>query len=207
MADQATVDNGLGTGRHPKCNRRRWSLAARRARCGQSLVEFSLVIPLFILLVLAIFAFGLVFQNKIAMDNAVRDGARFASTQPDKWDNTKPNASQNSIQGQVQRSGGTAVVPNQDPSSSSDGQGIKVEYFDPSGVKCGSYDYSADDLASIPPYTKPTCLTPGNLVTVSATIKYNVPVPLISAIVSKFFSGGLPIQSSATMTLEQGCSC
>jgi Flp pilus assembly protein TadG len=168
-------------------------------------VEFALVVPIFILLVLAIFAFGLVFQNKIAMDNAVRDGARFASTQPDKWDNNQ-NALQNSIQGHVQRSGGTAVILNQDPTlPTSNGQGISITYSDPSGALCGSYSAGGFAPAPSSSYTEQTCLTPGNLVTVKAAIKYVVPVPIVSAIVSKFFSGGLPIGSSTTMTLEQPC--
>ena len=47
---------------------------------GQSLVEFALVVPLFLLLVFALLDFGHLFLVQAAVQSAVRDAARFAST-------------------------------------------------------------------------------------------------------------------------------
>jgi len=44
---------------------------------GQSLVEFALIVPLFLLLVFAIVDFGMGFYSWITVTNAAREGARF----------------------------------------------------------------------------------------------------------------------------------
>ena len=49
-----------------------------RGRCGQSLVEMALVLPLLLLLVFGIIEFGRVFNAYIIVTNAAREGARFA---------------------------------------------------------------------------------------------------------------------------------
>ena len=59
--------------------RRRLSLAA-----GQSLVEFALVLPIFMLLVAAIVQFGLMFWAQNTLTQIVRDTGRWAATQPGK---------------------------------------------------------------------------------------------------------------------------
>ncbi len=46
---------------------------------GASAVEFALVMPLLLLIVGAIFNFGLAFSQKLALDNAVRETARSAA--------------------------------------------------------------------------------------------------------------------------------
>jgi Flp pilus assembly protein TadG len=43
---------------------------------GQALVEFALVLPLVILLLMAIFEFGSIFHSYLVITNASRDGAR-----------------------------------------------------------------------------------------------------------------------------------
>ena len=47
---------------------------------GQSLVEFSLILPMMLLLILAIMEFGQLYQTKLTLRHAVREGARFAIT-------------------------------------------------------------------------------------------------------------------------------
>ena len=49
-----------------------------RAARGQALVEFALVLPLFVLLLLAIFDFGRVIWARNVLENAAREGARQA---------------------------------------------------------------------------------------------------------------------------------
>ena len=56
---------------------------SRRSRLqgelGQSIVEFAFVMPLLVLLMLAIFQFGLAFRNYLSITDAARVGARKAA--------------------------------------------------------------------------------------------------------------------------------
>ncbi len=47
-----------------------------------ALIEFAVALPLLVVLVVGIFDFGGAFNLKQKLNNAVREGARFASTQP-----------------------------------------------------------------------------------------------------------------------------
>ena len=205
---------------------KRYRGAARR---GQALVEFALAVPLFILLVMAIFAFGILYENKIALDNAVRSGVRYAATSHGTTDtngdpipgNLSPldPAPLDSIEGHVQNSGGTIQIPNHcidEPghctiddsatcNNSGQSDGMDICYWDVTELKqCGHYDPTAN-----PPYVSHsgTC-NPGNaMVTVRAIVHYQVPVPILSNVLSLFFPDGVPIESSATMRMEQPCGC
>lgn len=53
-----------------------------RDRRGQSLVEFTLVVPLFLLLVAGMVDFGLGLYSNITVINAAREGARLSVTAP-----------------------------------------------------------------------------------------------------------------------------
>ncbi|OEF99517.1 hypothetical protein BHF71_08850 [Vulcanibacillus modesticaldus] len=46
---------------------------------GQSLVEFSLVFPILLILLLGIIEFGQIFYSYLTIQNASRDGARYGS--------------------------------------------------------------------------------------------------------------------------------
>ena len=46
---------------------------------GQSTVEFALILPLLILLIFGMIDFGWLFYNKIEVNNASREGARYAA--------------------------------------------------------------------------------------------------------------------------------
>jgi len=48
-------------------------------RKGQSLIEFALVLPFLIVLVLGIMEFGWLTKNKLTINNATREGARTAA--------------------------------------------------------------------------------------------------------------------------------
>jgi len=62
--------------RHPSLPVRR----GRRARTrGQSLVEFALGVPLFMLLLLGMVEFGFIFTHHIGLEYASREGARMGS--------------------------------------------------------------------------------------------------------------------------------
>jgi Flp pilus assembly protein TadG len=55
------------------------STRSRSGEGGQALVEFAIVIPVFLLILFSIIQIGLVFQAQNALVNAVRETARFAA--------------------------------------------------------------------------------------------------------------------------------
>ena len=46
---------------------------------GQAVVEFALILPILILLIFGMIDFGWLFYNKIEVNNASREGARYAA--------------------------------------------------------------------------------------------------------------------------------
>jgi Flp pilus assembly protein TadG len=68
-------------------SRFRRSLAERRSRAnrrsrGQALVEFALIVPIFMLIAFGTIDFGLAFDASIGISNAAREGARAGVTTP-----------------------------------------------------------------------------------------------------------------------------
>jgi Flp pilus assembly protein TadG len=49
---------------------------------GQALVEFAIILPVFLMVGFGIFDFGLAFDASIGVSNAAREGARLGATQP-----------------------------------------------------------------------------------------------------------------------------
>ena len=73
--------------------RPRGSLARRRDESGAALVEFALVLPLLVMLIFGIVSAGLAYGDHLAMNNAVREGARLGSaldyeSDPSGWATT-----------------------------------------------------------------------------------------------------------------------
>ncbi len=54
--------------------------SGRRGQRGQNLVEFALVAPLFLLLIMAIVDFGWLFKDYVTTTNCAREGARVGIT-------------------------------------------------------------------------------------------------------------------------------
>ena len=50
----------------------------RKSQAGQAMVEMALALPVLLMLVGGIIDFGWLFYNKIALNNAAREGARYA---------------------------------------------------------------------------------------------------------------------------------
>jgi len=59
---------------------------------GQSLVEFALLLPILLLLVLGAMDFGRMFSTKITLTNAAREGANYLARHPDEYPNTTNTA-------------------------------------------------------------------------------------------------------------------
>ncbi len=49
-----------------------------RKEDGQSMVEFALILPVFLLILCGIIDFGWMFYNQLSLNNACREGARYA---------------------------------------------------------------------------------------------------------------------------------
>ena len=60
-----------------------WRVLRSRLRGdrGASAVEFALIMPLFVMLVFGIVAFGIIFAQKLALGNSARQAARYAVVQ------------------------------------------------------------------------------------------------------------------------------
>ncbi len=59
---------------------RNMATVARRRAKGQALVEFTIVIPVFMLLLLGMMEFGFAFSDRLTLGNATREGARVGSS-------------------------------------------------------------------------------------------------------------------------------
>lgn len=78
-----------------------------KGESGQALVEFALVLPVFLLLLCGIIEFGALFSAQLTIYNNCREGARYASIHSDEADLTttilntvciKPLTSDNAVQ-------------------------------------------------------------------------------------------------------------
>jgi Flp pilus assembly protein TadG len=63
----------------------------RRRSRGQSLVEFALVLPVMLLLLLFGVDFGRVFFGWVELNNVVREAANYAAENPTAWNTTNPD--------------------------------------------------------------------------------------------------------------------
>src|SRR5438093_12700167 len=69
-------------------------MQSRRSCRGQNLVEFGLVLPILIIMMLGIVDLGFIYFIRGSVENATREAARYASVHP-------PSASIASVQNQV----------------------------------------------------------------------------------------------------------
>lgn len=69
------------------------ALHARRSR-GQAMVEFALVLPIFVLFLVIAIDFGRVYYSYVAINNAAREGAAYAGLNPTNQMGTEARANQ-----------------------------------------------------------------------------------------------------------------
>jgi Flp pilus assembly protein TadG len=79
MAATSAVRRACSNARRRVASIRSW----RDTELGQSLVEFSLVLPIFLLLLFALVDFGRAYYSWLQVTNAAREGARAAAVQSD----------------------------------------------------------------------------------------------------------------------------
>jgi hypothetical protein len=65
---------------------------------GQSLVEFTLVIPIFLLVLFAIVDFGMAFNDWLTVTNSAREGGRLGSVHPSLTEAGSPCFGQGSLE-------------------------------------------------------------------------------------------------------------
>lgn len=68
---------------------------------GQALVEFALILPVLVLILMGVFDFGRAFFAYNAISNGAREGARYGVIYPDALDLDGPPYDENTIQGKA----------------------------------------------------------------------------------------------------------
>lgn len=162
---------------------------AHHGEDAQGMLEMALVLPILLLLICGIIDFGFIFTSKVAVANAARNGARFATTHPLAWSNAS-SAPLNTIEGIIQSTGGTASIPNDDSH-------IMITYLNADGTTCGHY--SAASGSFTPSGQQGVCAKPGNQIQVQVTYQYN----LITPLARQLGGGSVSFGSTATMLEEQ----
>lgn len=157
------------------------------------MVEFAIISVPFLILLFGILDFGMLFESRLALSNAVRQAARFGAVKPMSWSTANPAPSA-TIEGQLQAAGGTTSIPNDDAH-------IKLVYFIPQGggtaIQCGHFNV-AGGYASDNGYSQSDCIKVGNMIQVSTNYKYAMFTPLLAAL----YPSGIQIQTQAAMLIE-----
>ena len=77
---------------------------------GQAMVEFALVLPILLALLCGIIDFGWVYYNQITLNNAAREGARYAVVHYDHSGTWKEEATERMLDSMVGVSSATAII-------------------------------------------------------------------------------------------------
>jgi len=141
------------------------------------MLEFVLIMPWFIVLVLGSVDFANYYEQKVTVVNAVRDGARYASVYPTSWSNAA-TAPTKTIEGIMQAEGGPAAITNDDSH-------ITIAYYDTTTspyTLCGQYSVASNAWvkATGTSYTQATCVKAGNEIRVTVSVSFNALVPLVN---------------------------
>jgi Flp pilus assembly protein TadG len=161
---------------------------------GQAIVELAISSAVLLLLLMGIVDFGLLFSDRLAMSNAARGGARWASKHPTSW-SSAASPDSNTIEGQVQAAGGVVSVPNDDSH-------LAIAYYDVTSgtpVLCGSYRASSNSFVAATGYTQSTCVIPGTMVQVTITYTY----PLLTPVLTSLYPGGVTVNASSAFVEEK----
>lgn len=82
----------------------------KRHESGQALVEFALVLPILLALLCGIIDFGWLYYNQITLNNAAREGARYAVIHYDPATDWKETAESRMMANLVGVDSATAIV-------------------------------------------------------------------------------------------------
>lgn len=121
---------------------------------GQAMVEFALILPVFLLILCGIIDFGWLFYNQLSLNNACREGARYAVV------NTAEGANTQAIINHIENTT-TTVFAN-------DGVDIKIEYSSPADPTAGDITVSME--AEISFFTPVLSTVLGKEKTITSTV-------------------------------------
>ncbi len=156
-------------GGNPLRRRPRWL----RGR-GQSLVEFALVLPVFMLLLLIAVDFGRIFFTNVQLNNAVREAANYGATNP------------------LDTAGMLARANSERNSQSQGGQQDVLTYPANLSTECAAPDGTTIACAASPGGTGA-----GNTLTVTLTVPFHFFTPFIEG----FFNNDLHISTASTVAV------
>lgn len=125
-----------------------------RREDGQAMVEFALILPIFFLILCGIIDFGWLFYNQLSLNNACREGARYAVV------NTAENADTQAIINHIENAT-TTVFAN-------DGVDIDVSYSAPNDPTSG--DITVNLKAEISFFTPVLSTVLGKEKTITSTV-------------------------------------
>jgi hypothetical protein len=148
-----------------------------RPRAGQSLVEFALILPVVLLVVLAGLDFGRVFLGWVDLHTMARVGANYAAVNPEAWNSNYPDvATQAEYERQLQR------------------QADGINCTLPDAIPAPSFPNGPNGVNNI-----------GTPVTVSVTCAFELLTPVISAILLNPLpvsaSAAFPIRNGAILDM------
>ena len=121
---------------------------------GQAMVEFALILPIFLLILCGIIDFGWLFYNQLSLNNACREGARYAVV------NTAEDANTQAI---INHIGNTTTTV-----FANDGVDIKIEYSSPNDPTAGDITVSME--AEISFFTPVLSTVLGKEKTITSTV-------------------------------------
>ena len=197
------------------------TLPRRRGQNGQSLVEFTLIIPVFLLILFGMIEFGFVFTHDLTVEYATREGARAGAALANgadpngcsgtNWKTVDPLVIA-AVERVLQSPGSQVVIANvsqiviyeANPTTGANDQGLQdVWTYSPGAgpVPLGSTDHLNFVDSSYPngdawkACARSNALPSPNSIGVSLTYTYAFQTPLAS--VMRFFGGA----GSATLTL------
>ena len=133
---------------------RRW----RQREDGQAMVEFALILPIFLLILCGIIDFGWLFYNQLTLNNACREGARYAVV------NTADNADTQAIINHIENVSSNVFA--------NDGVEITVTYSAPSNPTSG--DVTVNMSADISFFTPVLSTVMGKEKTITSTVVMKV---------------------------------
>jgi len=173
--------------------------SGNRRQRAQSLVELSLILPAFLLLLAGAADFGYLYSERLEVSNATRVGVRWASTHPSAWSNSAVPAD-TTIEGEIIYAGDTRTVVNDD-------NHVQIKYYDMGTspqTYCGAYSINPalnaglGGFVAAAGYTQATCVKAGNLITVTVNYDYQPFMPIFR----QAFGNVISVGSTAAM-IEQ----
>ncbi len=134
--------------------KKRFISKRKRREDGQAMVEFALILPVFLLILCGIIDFGWLFYNQLSLNNACREGARYAVV------NTAEDANTQAIINHIENTTTTVFANN--------GVDIEVAYSSPNDPTSG--DITVTMEAEISFFTPVLSTVLGKEKTITSTV-------------------------------------